>query len=55
MEHNKAGQAREGLFDSIAGRAKEVFGAVTGDDSLTAEGRLEPTEADGLTKDADLP
>lgn len=45
MEHNKAEQAREGLIDSVKGRVKEVFGAVTGNDSLTAEGQLEQTEA----------
>lgn len=45
MEHNKAGQARKGLIDSIKSKAKEVIGAVTGNDSLTAEGQLEQTEA----------
>ena len=45
MEHNKAGQARDGLIDSIKGKVKEVIGAVTGNESLTAEGQLEQTEA----------
>jgi uncharacterized protein YjbJ (UPF0337 family) len=52
MEHNKAGRAREGLIDSIKGKAKEVIGAVTGNDSLTAEGQLQQTEA-RQRKDAD--
>ncbi len=29
---DKAGQARKGLFDSVKGKAKEVAGAVTGND-----------------------
>ncbi|WP_029117082.1 CsbD family protein [Mycobacterium sp. URHB0044] len=44
-EHSKADEARKGLIDSVKGKAKEVFGAVTGNDSLTAEGQLEQTEA----------
>src|SRR6478752_772110 len=44
-EHNKADQARKGLIDSVKGKAKEVVGAVTGNDSLTAEGQLEQTQA----------
>jgi uncharacterized protein YjbJ (UPF0337 family) len=44
-EHDKADQARKGLIDSIKGKAKEVAGAVTGNDSLTAEGQLEQTQA----------
>ncbi|MCV7356869.1 CsbD family protein [Mycolicibacterium fluoranthenivorans] len=44
-EHNKADQARKGLIDSVKGKAKEVFGAVTGNESLTAEGQLEQTQA----------
>ncbi|CQD16669.1 CsbD family protein [Mycobacterium europaeum] len=44
-EQNKAGEARRGLIDSVKGKAKEVFGAVTGNESLTAEGQLEQTQA----------
>jgi uncharacterized protein YjbJ (UPF0337 family) len=44
-EHNKSDQARKGLIDSIKGQAKEIAGAVTGNDSLTAEGQLEQTQA----------
>ena len=33
------------LIDSVKGKAKEVFGAVIGNDSLTAEGQLEQTQA----------
>jgi uncharacterized protein YjbJ (UPF0337 family) len=44
-EKDKAGQARKGLIDSVKGKAKEVVGAVTGNDSLTAEGQLEQTQA----------
>jgi uncharacterized protein YjbJ (UPF0337 family) len=44
-EHDKADEARKGLFDSVKGKAKEVAGAMTGNDSLTAEGQLEQTQA----------
>lgn len=44
-EGDKAAEARKGLFDSVKGKAKEVVGAVTGNDSLTAEGQLEQTQA----------
>jgi uncharacterized protein YjbJ (UPF0337 family) len=44
-EHRKADQARKGLIDSVVGKAKEVVGAVTGNDSLTAEGQLKQTQA----------
>ena len=44
-EHSKAGEARKGLIDSIKGKAKEIAGAVTGNDSLTTEGQLEQTQA----------
>jgi uncharacterized protein YjbJ (UPF0337 family) len=44
-EHQKADQARKGLVDSVKGKAKEVVGALTGNDSLTAEGQLEQTQA----------
>ena len=44
-EHDKADQARKGLLDSMKGKAKEVAGAVLRNDSLTAEGQLEQTQA----------
>src|SRR4051794_12349345 len=44
-KHDKADQARKGLIDSIKGKAKEVAGAAFGNDSLTAEGQLEQTQA----------
>ncbi len=44
-EHDKAGEARRGLLDSVKGKAKEVFGAITGNDSMTAEGQLLQTQA----------
>ena len=40
---NTSQEAREGLIVSIKGKAKEVAGAMTGNDSLTAEGQLEQT------------
>jgi uncharacterized protein YjbJ (UPF0337 family) len=40
-----AGQARKSLIDSVKGKVKEVAGAVMGNDSLTAEGQLEQTQA----------
>ena len=44
-EQNTSGQARKRLLDSIKGKAKEVAGAVTGNDSLTTEGQLQQTQA----------
>jgi uncharacterized protein YjbJ (UPF0337 family) len=44
-EHSKADEARKGLIDSVKGRAKEIAGALTHNDSLTAEGQLEQTQA----------
>lgn len=44
-KHSKADEARKGLVDSVKGKAKEIAGAVTGNDSLTAEGQLEQTQA----------
>jgi uncharacterized protein YjbJ (UPF0337 family) len=44
-EHDTAGQARKGLIDSVKGKVKEIVGAVTGNDSLTAEGQLEQRQA----------
>ena len=49
-EHNKADQARKGLIDSVKGKAKEIAGAVTGNDSLTAEGQLEQTQAENAKR-----
>ncbi len=40
-----AGQARKGLVDSVRGKAKEVFGALSGNDSLTSEGQLQQRQA----------
>ena len=42
---DNAGQARKGLLDSVKGKAKEVAGAVTGNDSLTSEGQLQQRQA----------
>src|SRR6476661_7475995 len=44
-EHDKADEARRGLVDAIKGKAKEVVGAVTKNDALTAEGQVEQAEA----------
>ncbi|GAA1698025.1 hypothetical protein MMUR_27820 [Mycolicibacterium murale] len=44
-EHQKADQARKGLIDTVKGKAKEIAGAVTNNDSLTAEGQLEQAQA----------
>src|SRR5436305_2659625 len=41
MTANESSEAREGLVSSAKGKAKEVTGAVTGNDSLTAEGQLQ--------------
>lgn len=45
VDDSKSDQARKGLLDSVKGKAKEIAGAVTGNDSLTAEGQLEQTQA----------
>ena len=45
MAPDQAGEARKGLIDSVKGKAKEVVGSLTGNDSLTAEGQLEQTQA----------
>ena len=45
MSNDKADQAREGLLNSIAGKAKEVAGAVSGKDALVEEGQLQQAEA----------
>jgi uncharacterized protein YjbJ (UPF0337 family) len=44
-EQDTSGQARKGLVDSVKGKAKEVVGAFTGNDSLTAEGQLDQIQA----------
>ena len=44
-EGQQADQARKGLIDSVKGKAKEIVGAVTGNDSLTAEGQLDQSQA----------
>ncbi|ORJ60098.1 CsbD family protein [Mycobacterium simiae] len=44
-DQGKSGQARKGLLDSLKGKVKEVVGAVSGNDSLTAEGQLDQTQA----------
>src|SRR6058998_2299177 len=46
-----AQEAREGLLASVAGKAKEIAGAVIGNDSLAAEGQLQQAEA-AARKDA---
>jgi uncharacterized protein YjbJ (UPF0337 family) len=45
MTNDKAEQAREGLMDSVAGKVKEVAGAVSGRDDLVEEGQLQQAEA----------
>ncbi len=45
MTNDKAAEAREGVFDSVAGKAKEVAGAVSGTDELVEEGQLQQAEA----------
>jgi uncharacterized protein YjbJ (UPF0337 family) len=45
MSDDQADQARKSMIDSVKGRAKEIAGAVTGNDSLTAEGQLERAQA----------
>jgi uncharacterized protein YjbJ (UPF0337 family) len=44
-EQRNAEDARKGLIDSIKGRAKEIIGAITKNDSLTAEGQLQQEQA----------
>jgi uncharacterized protein YjbJ (UPF0337 family) len=45
MTNDKADQARKGLLDNVAGKAKEVVGAVSGNDELVEEGQLQQVEA----------
>jgi uncharacterized protein YjbJ (UPF0337 family) len=42
---DQAAEARAGLISSVAGKAKEVAGAVTGKDDLVQEGQLQQAEA----------
>jgi uncharacterized protein YjbJ (UPF0337 family) len=46
-----AQEARKGLLSSVTGKAKEVAGALFGNDSLAAEGQLQQAEA-ATRKDA---
>lgn len=46
MTDEIAGEARTGLVKNLTGKAKELVGAVTGNDSLVAEGRLNQAEAE---------
>ncbi len=41
----KSAEAARAMVDSVKGKAKEVAGAVTGNDSLTAEGQLDQVDA----------
>ena len=43
--NDKAADTREGLFDSVKGRAKEVAGALSGKDDLVEEGQLQQAAA----------
>ena len=45
MTKDTASEARKGLVDSIAGKAKEVAGAVLGRDDLVTEGRAQHDSA----------
>ncbi|MCW2753189.1 MAG: hypothetical protein JWQ32_600 [Marmoricola sp.] len=45
MSNDKAAEAREGFLDSVAGKAKEFVGAVSGKDDLVEEGQLQQAEA----------
>jgi uncharacterized protein YjbJ (UPF0337 family) len=45
MTADASHQARKGIVDSVAGKAKEVAGALTGQDDLTEEGQLQQADA----------
>ena len=45
MSNDKAEDARHGMFDTLAGKAKEVAGAVRGRNDLVEEGLLQQAEA----------
>src|SRR6476469_7218108 len=53
VDVSPAEEARKGLLASVTGKAKEVAGAVLGNDSLAAEGQLQQAEA-AARKDASL-
>jgi uncharacterized protein YjbJ (UPF0337 family) len=46
MTNNPAAEARDGLLGTVAGKAKEVAGALTGNDGLVEEGQLQHAEAE---------
>ena len=52
MSDDTAGEARTGLMKNLTGKAKEMVGAVTGNDSLVTEGRLNQAEAQRLKEAA---
>lgn len=43
--NDTAGQARTGLLETVTGKAKEIAGALTGNDELTEEGQLRQAKA----------
>jgi uncharacterized protein YjbJ (UPF0337 family) len=45
MSSDRAEEARKGLFDAMAGKAKEVAGALSGNDELATEGQLQQAGA----------
>lgn len=45
MPSSSSEEARKGLAASVLGKAKEVVGAVTGNDSLATQGQLQQAEA----------
>jgi uncharacterized protein YjbJ (UPF0337 family) len=45
VSSDKAAEARKGLFDTVAGKAKEVAGALSGNDELATEGQLQQAVA----------
>jgi uncharacterized protein YjbJ (UPF0337 family) len=45
MSSDRAEEARKGLFDTVAGKAKEVAGALSGNDELATEGQLQQAGA----------
>ena len=49
-KHEKADQARKGLVDSVKGKAKELFGAVTGNDSLDCRGAARSDSGPGAQR-----
>lgn len=45
MTHDPSGEARKGLVDSIAGKAKEIAGAMTGKSDLVEKGQVQQQSA----------